>query len=87
MSTKAVATAVITSTAAGVVVKANESQIARNLELYMESLSEKDLHAYAIAKNHLGNSFNIKYSNGFRNFKPPEDTIAAAAVALETKNP
>ncbi len=79
MNTPVVAT---TLSAEGTVIKTNELQIARNLELYMESLSEKDLRAYAIAKNHLGNSFNIKYSNGFRNFKPPEDTIIASKTKI-----
>jgi hypothetical protein len=35
------------------------------LEIYLNSLPEKDRKAYEIAKSHLGTSFDLKKSNGF----------------------
>jgi len=35
------------------------------LQLYIHSLSEKELMAYNIAKAHLGSSFSLEKSNGF----------------------
>ena len=34
-------------------------------EQYLNSLTEKELKAYKIAKSHLGSSFDLKKSNGF----------------------
>lgn len=36
---------------------------------YVESLSEKELKAYHIAKSHLGTSFNLEKSRGFLDWK------------------
>jgi hypothetical protein len=35
------------------------------LQLYLESLNEKEIIAYNIAKSHLGSSFTLEKSNGF----------------------
>lgn len=35
---------------------------------YLESLDEKQLQAYHIAKNHLGESYSLVKSNGFLEF-------------------
>lgn len=35
---------------------------------YLESLDEKQLQAYSIAKNHLGESYSLVKSNGFLEF-------------------
>ena len=37
-------------------------------QLYLESLSEKELRAYIIAKNHLSTSFQLEKSIGFVTF-------------------
>ena len=38
------------------------------LDVYILSLPEKDRIAYEIAKSHLGSSFNLRRSNGFKEF-------------------
>lgn len=38
------------------------------LDIYILSLPEKDRIAYEIAKSHLGSSFNLRRSNGFKQF-------------------
>ena len=48
------------------------SETAQNvslLEKYVESLSEKELKAYHIAKSHLGTSFSLEKSRGFIEWK------------------
>jgi hypothetical protein len=37
--------------------------------LYLESLSEKELKSYAIAKSHLGMSFQLEKSHGYLEWK------------------
>ena len=37
----------------------------QSLELYLESLSEHERHAYEIARSHLQSMFSLKKSNGF----------------------
>ena len=39
------------------------------LHKYIESLSEKELKAYQIAKSHLGSSFSLEKSKGFIDWK------------------
>ena len=39
------------------------------LEQYIEQLSEKERHAYEIAKSHLGTSFQLEKSVGFLQWK------------------
>jgi len=41
----------------------------RSVQLYLETLSEKELRAYAIAKSHLGTSFQLEKSNGYLKWK------------------
>ena len=45
------------------------------LELDLESLSEKEMKAYSIAKSHLGTSFQLKKSVGFLKWKATKQTI------------
>lgn len=39
------------------------------VEQYISKMTELQRKAYLIAKSHLGTSFNIKKSNGFKDFK------------------
>lgn len=39
------------------------------LKMYLDSLTEKELMAYNIAKQHLGTSFSLPKSNGFLEWK------------------
>ena len=52
--------------------KSNESKI---VELYIQSLSEKDLKAYLIAKSHLGSSFDAEKSIGFLKWKEKNSSL------------
>ena len=47
----------------------NDSTMAVFLEQYIQSLSEKELKAYHIAKSHLGSSFSLIKSKGFIDWK------------------
>ena len=49
----------------------SESSISKDvlLEKYVESLTEKELKAYHIAKSHLGTSFSLEKSRGFIDWK------------------
>lgn len=47
----------------------------KNLEQqYLDSLNEKELLAYNIAKNHLGESYSLVKSNGFLEFLKKQQT-------------
>jgi hypothetical protein len=48
-----------------------ESSVSKDvlLEKYVESLTEKELKAYHIAKSHLGTSFSLEKSRGFIDWK------------------
>ena len=52
------------------------SEIAKDILLvkYVESLSEKELKAYHIAKSHLGTSFSLEKSRGFLDWKKKIDS-------------
>lgn len=39
------------------------------LEEYLKTLSEKEIHSYEIAKDHLGSSFQLEKSVGFLQWK------------------
>lgn len=39
------------------------------LEKYIKSLSDKEYQGYMIAKSHLGSSFDLEKSTGFREWK------------------
>jgi len=39
------------------------------MKLYLESLNEKEYKAYLIAQSHLGMSFQLEKSNGFKKWK------------------
>jgi hypothetical protein len=49
----------------------SESYVSKDvlLKKYVESLSEKELKAYNIAKSHLGTSFSLEKSRGFIDWK------------------
>ena len=42
-------------------------------ELYLETLSEKEMKSYAIAKSHLGTSFSLEKSVGFLKWKKKQE--------------
>ena len=42
-------------------------------ELYVESLNEKELKSYDIAKSHLGSSFSLEKSVGFLKWKKKQE--------------
>jgi hypothetical protein len=44
-------------------------------ELYIDSLTEKELKSYAIAKSHLGSSFSLEKSVGFLKWKKQKENI------------
>lgn len=46
-----------------------EKPAASLAELYIASLSEKEMMAYKIAKNHLESTFSLEKSNGFIEWK------------------
>ena len=46
----------------------NNEKNVKNVEKYLESLSEKEKKAYEIAKSHLGMSFQLEKSNGYLNY-------------------
>jgi hypothetical protein len=41
---------------------------------YLSSLNDRELKAYYIAKDHLGMSFTMDRSNGFRKWKKDQET-------------
>jgi hypothetical protein len=49
--------------------KMNEINKNKLVDLYIQSLNEKDLKAYLIAKSHLGTTFAIEKSVGFLKWK------------------
>ena len=49
--------------------KAEKPNQPQYVELYIESMSKKELLAYSIAKSHLGTSFEIKKSVGYLKWK------------------
>jgi hypothetical protein len=49
--------------------KAEKTNQPQYLELYIESMSKKELLAYSIAKSHLGTSFEIEKSVGYLKWK------------------
>ncbi len=51
------------------------------LVAYIRSLPEKDKQAYEIARSHLGSSFNLRRSNGFKQF------LKEKAVSTESNGP
>jgi len=51
------------------------------LNKYIESLSEKELKAYHIAKSHLGSSFSLEKSKGFIDWKKVADAPVQVSEA------
>lgn len=47
----------------------------RLIQEYLETLSEKEMKAYEIARDHLGMSFQIEKSNGFLAWKKHREII------------
>jgi hypothetical protein len=47
---------------------------------YLASLNDRELKAYYIAKDHLGLSFTMERSNGFRKWKKDQETIQPAVI-------
>tara|TARA_Y100000389_G_C17264814_1_gene414884 strand:- start:637 stop:789 length:153 start_codon:yes stop_codon:yes gene_type:complete len=44
-------------------------ELTNDEQKYLKSLTDKELKAYNIAKDHLGNTFNLLKSNGFQEWK------------------
>lgn len=44
-------------------------------ELYLASLNDRELKAYHIAKDHLGMSFTMERSNGYKQWKRNRDAL------------
>jgi hypothetical protein len=55
----------------------NES-IAELTSLYLATLNDRELQAYHIAVDHLGMSFTMERSNGFRQWKKDRDARISA---------
>lgn len=53
----------------------SETPMIEYLNKYVESLSEKELKAYHIAKSHLGSSFSLEKSRGFIDWKKKIETL------------
>ena len=52
------------------------------ISLYLSTLNDRELQAYHIAVDHLGMSFTMERSNGFRQWKKSrDDKIKALALA------
>ena len=52
------------------------------ITLYLSTLNDRELQAYHIAVDHLGMSFTMERSNGFRQWKKSrDDKIKALALA------
>lgn len=51
--------------------------------LYLSSLNDRELKAYYIAKDHLGMSFTMERSNGFREWKKNYDAEQQIGTASE----
>jgi len=45
------------------------------IETYLKTLSEKEYKAYIIAKEHLGDSFQIEKSNGFISWVSKQESL------------
>jgi hypothetical protein len=56
-----------TTISAGVATKLHPEQV--YLDQYIQTLDEKELKAYHIARDHLGMSFQLEKSNGYLNWK------------------
>ncbi len=52
---------------------------------YLATLNDRELQAYAIAKDHLGMSVMLDKSNGFREWKRTAPAAAAPAAAADPK--
>lgn len=50
---------------------------------YLATLNDRELKAYHIAKDHLGMSFTMERSNGFRQWKLSQDTPQQKIVCDE----
>ena len=58
---------IATTILAGVATKLHPEQL--YLDQYIQTLDEKELKAYHIARDHLGMSFQLDKSNGYLNWK------------------
>jgi hypothetical protein len=60
----------------------NDSIIDVLLEQYIQSLSEKELKAYHIAKSHLGSSFSLIKSKGFIDWKKKHEESTTTSSTI-----
>ena len=49
------------------------------LKNYIESLSEREYKAYMIAKSHLGSSFDLEKSIGYKDWKKTQEANACSS--------
>jgi hypothetical protein len=52
---------------------------------YLASLNDRELQAYHIAKHHLGMTFNLEKSNGFRAWKKTIETSHSSPSTEHSK--
>ena len=56
-------------------IKGISEYIQREIYEYLQNMDESDKKAYLIAMNHLGSSFNIYRSNGFKEWKQSKKNL------------
>ena len=56
------------------------------ISLYLSTLNDRELQAYHIAVDHLGMSFTMERSNGFRQWKKSRDDKIKALALAEANN-
>lgn len=54
--------------------------------LYLSSLNDRELKAYHIAKDHLGMSFTMERSNGYRQWKKEREERIKALESVASSN-
>jgi hypothetical protein len=57
------------------------------ISLYLSTLNDRELQAYHIAVDHLGMSFTMERSNGFRQWKKSRDDKIKALALADLNNP
>lgn len=61
-------------------------QLSREIVAFLADLDELQIKALEIAKGHLGSSFNLNRSNGYKEWKKLQDELEKYLNDLEDKN-